>query len=135
MKKVWNKYKWMFLILINAFPFALDIMFYPKGVMVDLYLFLPIFAGLTVLNYLNCQKVIPYIFYQAFILVCIICGGYASTYLYYHNVSNDSMTPIVGELMVLLESSINIVVTVITAVIKAVIKAVMNKKRTQNDNG
>ena len=131
MKKVWNKYKWIFLFLINALPFVLDVLFYTTGAMDILHLFLPIFAGLTLLNYINCQKVIPYILYQAFMLVCIICAGYASTYLYYHNISNDSMTPVVGELMTLLGVSINIIVTVVTAVIKAV----MNKKRTQNGNG
>ena len=131
MKKSWNKYKWIFLILNNAFPFAVDVMFYPLGGMVDLCLFLPIFAVLTALNYRNCPKVIPYILYQAFMLVCIICTGYASTYLYYHNISNDSLTPLVGELMVLLGAGINIVATIITAAKKTV----MNKKPTQNNNG
>ena len=127
MKNVWSKYKWMLLLLI----FVLDVIFYPIGVMGDLCLFLPIFTGLTVLNYRNCQKVLPYILYQVFVLACIICAGYASTYLYYHNVSNDSMTPVVGEIMTLLGASINIIATVITAVVKAV----MNKKRTQNGHG
>ena len=126
MKNVWIKYKWLFLILINALPFVWDVLFFTAGKMDNLYLFLPIFAGLTVLNYLNCQKVIPYILYQAWMLVLIICAGYASTYLYYHNVSNDSLTPVVGMLMTLLSAGINILATVITAVIKAV----MNKKRT-----
>ena len=126
MKNVWIKYKWLFLILINALPFVLDVLFFFTGKMDNLFLFLPIFAGLTVLNYLNCQKVIPYILYQAFMLVLIICTGYASTYLYYHNVSNDSLTPVVGMLVTLLGAGINILATVITAVIKAV----MNKKRT-----
>ena len=130
MKNVWNKYKWIFLFLINALPFVLDVLFYTTGAMDNLYLFLPIFAGLTLLNYRNCQKVIPYILYQAFMLVCIICAGYASTYLYYHNVSNDFMTPVVGKLMMLLGASISIVATVIASVVKAV----MNKKRTQNGN-
>ena len=130
MKNVWNKYKWVFLLLINALPFGLDIIFYSAGAMGDLFLFLPVFIGLTVLNYKNCQKIIPYVLYQAFMLICIICTGYASTYLYYHNVSNDFMTPVVGELMTLLGASISIVATVITAVVKAV----MNKKRTQNGN-
>ncbi len=120
MKNIWNKHKWMLLLLINALPFGLDVTFYSVGAMVDLYLFLPIFAGLTVLNYRNCQKVVPYILYQAFMLVCIICDGYASTYLYYHNVSNDSMTPVVGMFMTLLCASISIVATLITAVVKAV---------------
>ena len=130
MKNIWNKYKWMLLLLISAFPFVLDVIFYPVGAMVDLYLFLPIFAGLTTLNYLSCQKTIPYIFYQVFILICIICDGYVSTYLYYHNVSNDSMTPTVGMLMTLWGVSISIIVTVVTSVAKAVI----TKKRTQNCN-
>ena len=130
MKNVWNKYKWIFLFLINALPFVLDVLFYTTGATDNLYLFLPIFAGLTALNYRNCQKVIPYILYQAFMLVCIICAGYASTYLYYHNVSNDFMTPVVGKLVTLLGASISIVATVITSVVKAV----MNKKRAQNSN-
>ena len=130
MKNIWNKHKWMLLLLINALPFVLDVLFYTTGAMDNLYLFLPIFAGLTLLNYRNCQKVIPYILYQAFMLVCIICAGYASTYLYYHNVSNDFMTPVVGKLMTLLGANISIVAAVITSVVKAV----MNKKRAQNGN-
>ena len=130
MKRVWNKYKWVFLLLINALPFVLDVLFYTRGAVDNLYLFLPIFAVLTALNYGNCQKVVPYILYQVFMLICIICAGYASTYLFYHNVSNDSMTPLVGELMTFLGASISIVATVITAVVKAV----MNKKRAQNGN-
>ena len=120
MKNVWNKYRWIFLFLINALPFVLDVLFYTTGAMDNLYLFLPIFAGLAALNYRNCQKVVPYILYQVFMLICIICAGYASTYLYYHNVSNDFMTPVVGELMTQLGVSISIVATVITSVVKAV---------------
>ena len=130
MKSIWNKFKWMLLLLINAFPFILDVLFYTTGKVDNLSLFLPIFAGLTALNYRNCQKVVPYILYQFFMLICIVCAGYASTYLYYHNVSNDFMTPAVGELMTLLGASISIVATVITAVVKVVI----NKKRTKNGN-
>ena len=122
----------MFLLLINALPFGLDVLFYTMGKMDNLFLFLPIFAGLTALNYRNCQKVVLYILYQAFMLICIICAGYASTYLYYHNVSNDFMTPVVGELMTLLGASISIVATLITAVVKVV----MNNKahRTAMNN-
>ena len=126
MKNLWNKCKWIFLFLINVLPFALDVIFYHTGSTDELFLFLPIFAGLTLLNYMNCQKVIPYILYQAFMLICIICAGYASTYLYYHNVSNDFMTPVVGELMTILQAGFNVVVTAITAIVKAV----TNRKRT-----
>jgi hypothetical protein len=120
MKNVWNKYKWIFLFLINALPFVLDVLFYTTGKMDNLFLFLPIFAGLTALNYRNCQKVVPFILYQAFMLICIICAGYASTYLYYHNVSNDFMTPVLGKFITLLCAGISIVATLITAVVKAV---------------
>ena len=126
MKNLWNKCKWIFLFLINVLPFALDVIFYHTGSTDELFLFLPIFAGLTLLNYMNCQKVIPYILYQAFMLNCIICAGYASTYLYYHNVSNDFMTPVVGELMTILQAGFNVVATAITAIVKAV----TNRKRT-----
>ncbi len=129
MKNVWIKYKWIFLILINALPFAADVLFFATGKTDNLFLFLPIFVGLSILNYQNCKKTISYILYQAFMLACIICAGYASTYLYYHNISNDSMTPIVGELFVYLESITNTVATVITAVIKAI-----KNKRLQNNN-
>ena len=130
MKNIWNKYKYIFLLLINAFPYILKVIFYPAGAMVDIYLFLPIFASLTIITYLSCKKVIPYIFYQVFILICIICAGYVSTCLYYHNVSNDYMTPVLGGFLTLLGASINIFATVATAVVKAVI----NKKSTQNYN-
>lgn len=124
MKNIWDKYKWILLLLINALPFGLGVIFYSAAAPADLVLFLPVFTGLTVLNYKNSQKVIPYILYQVFMLICIICAGYASTHLYYHNISNDSLTPVVGELMTLLGTSISVVATVITVIVKAV----MNKK-------
>lgn len=130
MKNIWNKYKWILLLLINALPFGFDVIFYSAGAPADLVLFLPVFIGLTVLNYKISQKLIPYILYQAFMLICIICSGYASTYLYYHNISNDFMTLVVGEFMTLLGVSISVFVTVVTSVVKAVI----TKKRTQNCN-
>ena len=126
MKNIWNKHKWMLLLLINALPFGLDVLFFTTGGMDNLFLFLPIFAGLTALNYRNCQKVVPFILYQAFMLICIICAGYASVYLYYHNVSNDFMTPVLGKFITLLCAGISIVATLITAVVKAV----KNKKHT-----
>lgn len=118
MKTVWKKNKWLFLFFINVFPFAIDVAFYRMGASLDLKLFLPVFIGLTVLNFINCKKVIPYILYQMLILVCIICSGYVSTYLYYNNISSDDMTLAIGELMVMLGSAINIVITLITAIVK-----------------
>ena len=118
MKKIWLTYKWLWLILINALPFALNVLFYKNGGMDDVFLFLPIFAGLTYLNYRNCNTA-QFIGFQAWILLGVIVSGYASTYLYYHNVSNDSMTPPVGQLVVMLEAAAVIVVSAMTAIVKA----------------
>ena len=128
MKNARNKYKWIFLLLINGLPFMLVVILYPIASSLELFLFLPVFAGLTVLNYMNCKKTIPYILYQAFILICIICAGYASTSLYYHHISNDFMTPVVGEFMTVLQAGINIIATFVTAIVKAV----LNSERTRN---
>ena len=117
MKKIWLTYKWLWLILINALPFALNVLFYKNGGMDDVFLFLPIFAGLTYLNYRNCNTA-QFIGFQAWILLGVIVSGYASTYLYYHNVSNDSMTPPVGQLVVMLEAAAVIVASAIAAIIK-----------------
>ncbi len=130
MKKLMIKNKWIFLLLINSIPFVLNILLFQIGMMDDLFLFLPIFAYLTFQNYTNCEKVNLYILFQVFMIIYIICSGYASTYLYFHNVSSDSLTPIAGQLCVFLESAINIITTVITAIIKAL----KNKKSTQNSN-
>ena len=115
------------MILINALPFALHVVFYSSGAMAELFLFLPVFSCLVALNCLNCKKTGVFLLYQGFLLVCIFCAGSASTYLYYHNISDDGMTMVVGKLMVLVESTIHIATTIIAAVIKAII----NKKRPQ----
>lgn len=124
------KYKWIFLLLINSIPFLLSILLFQIGIMYDLFLFLPIFAYLTFQNYTKCEKVKLYILFQVFMLVSIICSGYASTYLYYHNISSDSLTPIAGQVVVLLESAINIITTIITVIIITL----KNKKSSQNSN-
>ena len=118
MRKLPAKYKWPLLILVNTLPFALFVLFYPGGIMRDILLFLPFFAGLTALNFQNCNKPLHFIFIQMYILICLVGSGYASTYLYYHNISNDSMTPVAGQVVVALEAATNIVTTAIAAVFK-----------------
>ena len=130
MKNVWNKCKWAFLLLINALPFVVDLILYHGGAPSDLFLFLPVFAGLTVLNYRSCPKALPYLLYQTFMLICIICDSDASTYLYYHNISDDGMTLAIGTLMTLAGAGINIVVTVITTIVK-----VVSSKKRGNKHG
>lgn len=127
MLKLPSKFKWPLLVLINVFPFLLNVLFYTNGFMDDLFLFLPILAGLTVLNYLNCTKVVHFVLLQVFMLVCLICSGYAATYLHYHNIVEEVLTLIVGQLFVLLEAATNIIVTLVTAILKHV----RNKKHEQ----
>ena len=118
MKKLWAKYKWILLILINTLPFLLNGIFYITGGLDDIYLFIPIFALLSFLNFKNCNKILHYICLQIYILLCSVCCGYVTTYLYYHNISNDSLTPIVGMVIVLFQCAINLIVTAITATVK-----------------
>ncbi len=118
MKKVWDKSKWIFLILVNAMPFALKGIFFQIGLMADLYLFVPVFAGLTILNYRNCNNVVKYVLFQSFMLVCAVYSGYVSTCLYYQHISHDSLTPLAGMVAVLLEAAICIIVTIVTAIVK-----------------
>ncbi len=118
MKKLWAKYKWILLILINTLPFLLNGIFYITGGLDDIYLFIPIFALLSFLNFKNCNKILHYISLQTYILFCSVCCGYVTTYLYYHNISNDSLTPIAGMVIVLFQCAINLIVTAITAAVK-----------------
>lgn len=116
MKNIWTKHKWLWLIFINILPFVLNVVFYENGATDDLILFLPIFAGLTVLNFRNTTKTLHFIFIQLLILVCIVCSGHINTSLYYHNISDDYMTPVVGKFFVYLESATDIITTVVLAV-------------------
>ena len=118
MWKLSPKYKWPLLILFNTLPFALLVLLYPCGIWSHIFLFLPFLVGLTFLNYQNSNKTLHFIIIQMYILICLIGSGYVSTYLYYHNVSNDSMTPIAGQVVVVLETATNIVTTAIAAVLK-----------------
>ena len=94
----------------------------------DLILFLPVFVGLTVLNLKNCDRVLPFLLLQALILVCTVVSGYLSSFLYYHLISDDYLTPVIGELFVLLEVAVNVIVTPIAAIFKAVVKKIQPSK-------
>ena len=118
MKKSLSTYKLPLLIMINTNPFALNVMFYSIGCMDEIYLFLPIFAALTTLNYYFCNKTAHYVIIQIYLLVCSISSGCISTYLYYKNVSSDPMTPAVGMLLVFWGAVIVIITTIITGIIK-----------------
>ncbi len=127
MKNIWNKYKWLFLIMINALPYVLEVLSWRAGASFDV-LFLLFFPALVYLNYKSCSKVIPYVLLQLFMLVCIVISVSHSTYLYYHYISDDFMTAAIGGLTVYFESFVNIVTTIITAILKAI----HNKKLSNN---
>ena len=113
--------KILLIIFINICPFAVAISLYSLGGMFDLVFFPLTFGLLTVLNYFVCKKTLLYVAMQSIILVSCVLSGFFSTYLYYHNISNDWATPAVGMLLVFLEVIIIFVVTLITSIIKAVI--------------
>ena len=118
MKKSLSRLKILLLILINTVPFALDVIFYSNGSMDNFYLFLPVFALLTILNYYYFDKVAHYVIIQVYLLACLISSGCISTHLYYNNISNDPMTPAVGMLLVYSGSIVVVITTVISAIVK-----------------
>ena len=118
MKKLPSIYKIPLLILINTIPFALDVIFYSNGGVDNLYLFLPVFAALTILNYYFSNKVAHYVTLQVYLLACLISSGCISTHLYYNNISDDPMTPAIGMLLVYSGSIVVVITTVITSIVK-----------------
>lgn len=102
-----------------AFPFALNVIFYQSGVMDDLVFFLPIFVGLTLMNYFSCRKTPCFVLMQSFMIICIIISRNISSDLYFNNISDDPMTPVVGEMFLYLEAGIAIIATAIIAWSKA----------------
>jgi hypothetical protein len=114
-----KKYKWVLFLTLNMIPFALDIAMYSLGGMFDLAMFSPVFLVLTFLNYSFFDKTFHYVIIQFWLLICVFCSGCLSTYLYYNNISNDPLTPIVGDLMVVCGTVIVLITTIITAFVKA----------------
>lgn len=117
-----SKNKWLILLLSNIAPALLNLLLYRTGAMDDIYLFVPFFGFLTFLNYRNCDKVWQFLCIQLYMLVCIICSSSAETYIYYHNISNDFMTPVVGILVLIVEAGINIVTTIVAAIVMGIMK-------------
>ncbi len=114
-----KKYKWPLFLVINILPFVIDLTLFSFGSPIDVVLFPPVFFTLTFLNYYFFDKTLHYVIIQFYIFVCMFCSGCFSTYLYYHNVSNDPMTPAVGVFMVILGTVIIAITTTITSIIKS----------------
>lgn len=91
------------LMTINALPFVILVFLYECGAPLDVLVFPPVAAGLILLNHYACEKVTGFVLAQAYMGLCIFFKGNFSTYLYYHNISSDWATPVVGKLTVFAE--------------------------------
>ena len=116
-----KKNRWL-LFIINIIPFILDVSLYSLGAPLDFAFFMPVFFILTALNYYFSDKTLHYVLIQLYVLVCMVCSGFTSTYLYYTNISNDDMTIGIGIGGVIVASVLIIVTTAVTGIIKAVKK-------------
>ena len=113
-----KKYRWPLFIVINMLPFALNITMYRFGAPLEIVAFLPVFLVLTSLNYDFFDKTLHYVIIQFYLLVCMICSGYISTYLYYNNISSDHMTSGIGMGLVFLGTIIVVITTIVNGIIK-----------------
>lgn len=100
MKKIFTIIKFLFLVVINVFACALDIIFYTNGLMDNLLCFLPIALFLTCLNYCLCNKTVHLIIIQSLAAVsCFICTA-VSVLLYSKYICGDVEGYIVSVLFV-----------------------------------
>ena len=120
--------KWILLIAASTLPFALNMVFYQGGAMDDLFLFLPVFAVLTTLNFICLKKPTHFIFMQVYILLWEVFSGLLATFLYYFNISSDFMTPVVCILLTAMGAGIILDISTILAVIKAVLYQLKAKR-------
>ncbi len=108
MKNLSAVIKWGFLVLLNALPFVLNVMFYKNGAMDDLFGFLPVLLGCTLLNYFCCKKPFHLGILQVCIIGFVVISGFLSLYLYQHNISNDVEGWVIGFLFIWIEVALAI---------------------------
>lgn len=122
MKTVRSKYFLPFLLIGSTIlPGALDVLLYRNGAMDNLILFLPIVLGLSVLHYKFCPKAWQFFCMQILMLLCSVIGGDWSANLYYRNVSNDALTPVIGELRIILQAIIILCIAIAATMTKALL--------------
>lgn len=119
MKRIQSAFQWFCLLLLNAMPFILNVLFFRTGSVDDLLLFVPVYIVLLMLNYKLCKELKHFVLVQLFMLIYIVVSNIASTNLYYQIVSDDPMTPVVGKLFLYLEAGILLISTAIAALRKA----------------
>ena len=123
-----KKNRWL-LFIINIIPFILDVLLYRLGAPLDVVFFFPVLCALTALNYYFFDKTLHFILIQFYFLVCMVCSGFASTYLYYTNISSDDMSVGIGIGGVIVASVLIIVTTAVTGIVKGI-----SNKRSSVEN-
>lgn len=121
MKKLPVSKRWLLLILINAAPFVLNVLFYTSGCIDELVWFVPVLLALTVCNLKSINKFWHYLVLSLFDILCIVALGAAAVYLYYHNISSDPETPMVGAFVTMIE----VYAVVITAAAISVLRGII----------
>ena len=119
MKSKFCMAQWIFLLTLNALPFTLDVVFYKLGNMDNLFWFLPVCISLSNLNYRKSTNTLPYTLLQALMLSFIVISCAVSTYLYYHTISNDFITKVIGEAFLFFESATCMIASAIGIIRKA----------------
>lgn len=121
MKKLPASQRWLLLLLINAAPFVLNVLFYTSGSIDELVWFVPVLLALTVCNLKNTNKFWHYLVLNLFDILCIVALGAAAVYLYYHNISSDPETPLVGAVVTMIE----VYAVVITAAVVCAVRGII----------
>ncbi len=92
--------KYVLSFVICTLPFILRCAVYWKAEINGfylVYLLFPVLLILTLMNFFLFRKNLHFIIAQIILLITMSSLTLLSTYLYYTNISNDSMTPVVGQ--------------------------------------
>ncbi len=125
--------KWPLLIAAPYSLVLLDVLLYRGGGPLSITVFLLLVPLLYYLFYSSTKKVF------AFLLLCLNMGlasllaSYLSTRLYYHNVSNDGMTPTVGMFLAFLGLAVIALFTLALMITKAIANRDREKKAPAED--
>lgn len=122
--------RYVVMLLTNAVPLMLTLLFYRVGGMFDLMTFLPCLFLLSWINY-RYTGTIGFLLIQSGYALFTLTAGYLSTILYTRNISNDGMSYAVGYLITIFEFLAILAVTVIGLVSKLLSRM---KKRGNPNN-
>ncbi|MBQ8697127.1 MAG: hypothetical protein IJ519_05340 [Clostridia bacterium] len=118
MKKLPKPLSVIILILINAAPFAFNILTYQTGVISASLRGIIVTFVLVAINFLYVKGVVPFLLTEFLSVAATALTGYVCTYLYYHNVSSDHMSLVVGEILTQVQAGILLAVVLLTAIAK-----------------